>query len=248
MKNIFNEITNKVITGKWIESVNKGNGSCGLTLEKILNIQKNNFEVPDYCGIELKTKYSKKESKITLFHATPDSYLFEIKRLVNTYGYINPNENFKRFAIKLNTKRIKRMGEYIFTIKVNKIKKSIILKIYNTNFDLIDENISWSFDLLKSKLERKLSYLAFFHADRYYELQKVYFKYKDVCFFKLKSFDDFIDLINKGYIDITFSISCYVGNYRTGMIYDHGTSFSINEVDLNKLFIPISTFSLGQKK
>lgn len=248
MNDIFSNITDKVLTGEWIESINEGNGSCGLTLEKILCIQKNNFEIPDYCGVEIKTKYSKKETKVSLFHATPDSYLFEIKRLVNTYGYINKNEDFKRFAISVNSKKLKYIGKYIFTIEVDRSKNKVILKIFDINMNLIDNNTSWSFELLKTKLERKLSYLAFFHADRKYELQKVYFKYKNVSFLKLKSFEDFINLLENGYIDITFSVSCYIGEYRTGMIYDHGTSFSIEETNLQKLFTLLDFCGLGQKK
>ena len=43
--------------------------------------------MPDYKGIEIKTKKGYSKSKITLFSANPDSmYLYALKGLVETYG------------------------------------------------------------------------------------------------------------------------------------------------------------------
>ena len=83
---ILKEIKNKVITNQWIESKCKGNSGVGITLESLLQKERENFEIPDYKGIELKAKCSRKETYITLFSAVPDSYLFEIKRILKEYG------------------------------------------------------------------------------------------------------------------------------------------------------------------
>ncbi len=65
----------------WVKSVNEGKGSIGLTFENLLGKEKENFELPDYLGIELKTHQKYSKSYTTLFNATPDGrYLFEIKR------------------------------------------------------------------------------------------------------------------------------------------------------------------------
>ena len=94
---IFQELKNKAITNKWVEGKSKGFGDAGITLEAILGKERENFELPDYQGIEIKTKYSTKESYITLFTAVPDSYLFEIKRIVREYGY--PDSNYPEFKV-----------------------------------------------------------------------------------------------------------------------------------------------------
>ena len=101
MKTFFelNKKFNKIKNNGWILSQGNGNGAGGITFEKLLNIQTNNFEIPDFKDIELKVKYSNKEKYISLFNATPDSFLYEIKR-------INVNDNirmYKKCNIKMHT-------------------------------------------------------------------------------------------------------------------------------------------------
>lgn len=237
MNEIFNEIKNKINTSEWIVSTHKGRGAVGLTLESVLNKEIENFELPDYKGVELKAKYSKRESHITLFSATPDSYLFEIKRLRNLYGY--PDRDFPQFNVfnisVYGSRRVKLNNHY-FKLYVDHINKEIVLRIYNSKLQIIDEFVRWSFDILKEKLERKLKYLVLVHADRKFEHNEVLFKYRNIKFYTLKSFQDFLSLIENGMIKITFKIGIYKGNYRFGEIYDHGTSFSIDESNISKLF------------
>lgn len=86
----------------WIKCNNKNINVAGVTLEKMLGINPGNFEIPDFYSIELKTKSSKKEKYITLFNATPDSYLFEIKRLHEKYSYpdkSDPEFNVLNFSV-----------------------------------------------------------------------------------------------------------------------------------------------------
>src|SRR5574344_1579438 len=71
----------------WIKGDKKNRGSAGIIFEKLLKNSYNNFELPDYNGIEIKTKSSSREKYISLFSAVPDSFLFEIKRIVEQYGY-----------------------------------------------------------------------------------------------------------------------------------------------------------------
>ena len=52
MKTFFelNKKFNKIKNNGWILS--QGNGAGGITFEKLLNIQTNNFEIPDFKDIE----------------------------------------------------------------------------------------------------------------------------------------------------------------------------------------------------
>ena len=74
---MFNELKEKLNEIKsmgWIPYEQNNYGNVGLKLEKLLKINSENFEIPDYKNeVEIKTKVSKKESKISLFNATPDS-------------------------------------------------------------------------------------------------------------------------------------------------------------------------------
>lgn len=237
MKKVFQEIQNKVITDEWIVSEYKGKGAGGITLESLLGKNAENFELPDYNGVELKTKYSKKETYITLFSATPDSYLFEIKRLQKEYGYPDRElPQFNVFNLAVYGNRKVKLNNHYFKLYVDYSNKKVLLRIYDNKFKIVDEIVSWSFEILKEKLERKLKYLVLIHADRKFEHNQVLFKYKDIKFYELTSFKKFLWLIENGMIKIVFRIGVYKGNYRYGEIYDHGTAFSIDEKNISRLF------------
>ncbi|MDD6223436.1 MAG: MvaI/BcnI family restriction endonuclease [bacterium] len=234
---ILREIQEKVITNEWIQSKSKGNSGVGITLESLLNKERENFEIPDYKGVELKAKCSKKENYITLFCATPDSHLFEIKRLLQKYGYPDSQyPEFKIFNLPIyGTRKIKLNNNY-FKLVIDRKRQKIILRIYDNKFNVVDELTSWSFDMIQEKLERKLNRLALVHADRKFEHNVVYFKYKNIEFYQLTSFERFITLIEYGIIRITFRIGIHKDKQKLGKTYDHGTSFSINEYDISRLF------------
>lgn len=246
---VLHEIKSKVISDKWIESKSKGNGGVGITLESLLQKEKENFEIPDYKGIELKAKCSKKESHITLFSAVPDSYLFEIKRLLQEYGYPDSQyQEFKIFNVSVYGNRRIKLNNHYFKIYVDWQNQKVILRVYDKNFNIIDQLTSWSFTLLKEKLERKLTQLALVHAECKFEHNKVYFKYVDINFYQLNSFERFLTLIEIGMITITFRIGVYKSGRRFGQIYDHGTCFSIDESDISRLFDRVYVGTKGNKK
>jgi len=237
MIKMFKEIKDKVITNEWVVSKARGRGAVGITLESILGKSVENFELPDYNGVELKAKCSKRETHVTLFSATPDSYLFEIKRLQKEYGYPDGElPQFNIFNMSVYGNRRVKLNNHYFKLFVDYKNKKVILRIYDNQFQIVDEFVSWSFDLLKEKLERKLKYLVLVHANRKFELNEVYFKYKDIKFYELESFEKFLYLIENGIVKVTFKVGVYKKNYRYGEVYDHGTSFSIDEQDMSKLF------------
>ena len=235
-KNI-EDVINK---NQWIKAVGKGSAAVGLTFESLLGKSPENFEIPDYHGIEIKTKYSTCEEYVTLFNATPDSYLFEIKRIVKEYGYPSsdlPEYNVLNVGV-FGNRKTKLPSGYYFKLSIDYKTEQVILNVYDNKQRLINNDCKWSFDLLKEKLERKLSMLAFIKAERKWDEfeRKVYFKYHDVHFYKLRSFESFINLLEIGKIKITFKIGIYKHGKKIGKIYDHGTSFSIKDYNLKYLF------------
>ena len=234
LKKKINQIKKK----GWMPCPMNSYGATGLKLEKLLNIKTDNFEIPDYMDIEIKTKKSVKETAITLFSATPDSYLYEIKRLHSLYAY--PYKNNPTFRV-LNKTIFQGKSTYIyngihFTLKVNRKDKIVSLIILDRNLNIIDSFTYWTFDLLKEKLERKLKYLCYVNVDTYYSNSQLYVKYTNDNYYKLKSFEKFIDLLEEGKISITFRIGVFNTGRKKGQIHDHGTSFSIEETDIEELF------------
>ena len=99
-----------------------------------------------------------------------------------------------------------------FNIKVDYKEKKIRLIVTNINNDIVDDITSWSFDLLKEKLERKLMFLCYVEANKVFYKNKLYVKYTNDEYFKLKGFDNFIQLIDNGVIGISFKI----GTFKSG--------------------------------
>lgn len=223
----------------WIKAVNNHNNGIGLTLERELGVNTGDFEIPDFGQIELKTKKIGSEPYTTLFNATPDSYLFETKRIQQEYGYPHSkNPNFKVFNVSINGSDYKSISnKFLFILDVDRNKKAVVLKVFDKhNKNLIDDKTSWSFELLEEKLYRKLKYLMFIKAIRKYESPYVYYKYTNAQFYILKDFDTFLKAIEQGIIRVTFKINAILSGKNKGKLHDHGTSFEIQEKDLEKIF------------
>jgi len=236
----FQNIKNK----GYIKSVQKGSGSVGLTLEEALGKKAEKSSNPDYMGIELKAKKSISHNTISLFNLVPDSYKNVIDDIRRKYGY--PDKDLSQYnvfnlTISCSEFHYVKGKKYIYTLKIDYQKQKVIFQVYNSTFKLIDETISWSFESIENKLKQKLTYLAIIEAKRKYELQKEYFKYTKMTIYKLKGLEEFLELLEKGKIQITFKIGIYKTKDRYGETYYHGTAFCINENYIKELFQEITT-------
>ena len=235
--------TNKIINEDWIKSQYNGTGGIGITFEKKLNIETNTFEIPDFENIEIKTKLINSKSYISLFNATPDSYLFEIKRIHQTYGYPDKKEKqYNVFNMSFYTNTKIYIGKNLYgKIKVDRKNHQVILIIIDRYGNLVDSDCRWSFELLPQKLNRKLKYLFLVHGNKKIINNETYYKYLDYDCFILKDFNHFIKCIEEGYIRITFKISLTRTGPKKGQIRDHGTSFDIKETDIEQLYYEIKS-------
>lgn len=241
MKNIqqlYKEF-NRIKELGWIEGTIKGYCDVGKTFEKLIESDQNDFEIPDYDGIEIKTKRSNINLYTTLFNCKPDGpYYMETERLKDKYGY--PDRTFKQYKVLNNTvfcDQFTTVGNrYKFKLEIDKENKKLYLCIYTLNEEIIEKLTYWDFDSLEEKLYRKMKLLAYIHAVKKYSNGKTYFKYKTIDFYKLKSFDNFIDALQKGKIRVTFKVGIHKKGKKFGKTYDHGTGFDIKEEDLLELY------------
>ena len=220
----------------WIECKNKNKSVTGKTLENLLEINPDNFEIPDYNTIEIKSKVSKRENYIDLFCATPDSYVLETKRLYDKYGYIDSN-NYKILNFVLYGEFLKPINnEYSAKLRIDYKNKKVIMEIYNKDNELIDNLSSWSFELLEEKLCRKLNYVCLVEGDKKFSHNVLYVRYDKYKFYKLKKFSNFIRLLKRGQIRISFTLGVYKSGSKSGKMHDHGTQFSIRKENIKLLF------------
>ena len=96
-------------------------------------------------------------------------------------------KDFKQYKIvncDVFANKITNLGaKYKQTIKINTDEEKIKLNILNNDLNLIDNEISWSFKLIKDKFKRKLQFLTFVEAEKKTVNGKEYFKYKNTINF-----------------------------------------------------------------
>lgn len=242
MKKEIDNLYEKFINIKqrdWIKTIREGNNGVGLTFEYLLGIGQNELEIPDYNGIEIKTKRVSSHSHIILFSCTPTGPNYhEVEIIKNTYGYphkLLPMYNILNNSVYANRKN-KIGSNFYFKLEIDKTEKKIYLIVYDKNKIKIEKSTYWDFDILEEKLNRKMKILALIKAYSKKENNVELFKYSDFNIYTLRGFDNFIELIEKGIIRLSFKLNIRTKGSKIGQIHDHGTSFEILEKDILKLY------------
>lgn len=223
----------------YVKASRSGYTGIGKTFEDLLGKKEDSLELPDYHGIEIKTKRGYTRSYTTLFGATPQGKKeFEIKRLRNAYGYPDPiykSQKLLNTSVQANCSTLVG-NRYLFKLIVDYEEQKVFLLVTDKNMNFIEKKSYWTFEVLKEKLERKLQYMALVKAWPNTINGEEYYKYYDIDFYILKSFEDFLKLIEEGTVRVTFKIGIFKKGRRAGEIHDRGTSFEIQEIDMLKLF------------
>ena len=244
MKEKFEELNKKfeMISQKgYIRGIYNSLSSSGRTFEYELGLEMNKECMPDYNGIEIKTRRTYSKSLISLFTAVPDGEQpLELTRLKDTYGY--PHHKDKRYKvlyveIYANKSNFGGM-KYKYKLDIDKEKEKIFLLIFNRKGELLEQRVYWSFDYLKNKLINKLSLLAIVNVWPKEIEGWNYFNYYKIKYYVLKNFNSFIKLLENGKIVLRIKIDIYLDENNYGKMYDHGCSFSIAEKDISYLFYP----------
>ncbi len=234
LKNEFIKIKHK----GWIRSVDSGTGSVGDTFENMLGLKKNNFAIPDFKEIEIKTNRRSKNCYITLFSSACDGkkkyILYEIKE---KFGWPDREfSNVKILRIKVSANKPTYLKNGISMIlNVDYTQKKVCLRIYKYR-KLVNEDAWWSFQILENKLLKKLQYLAFVESDNSFFNGSEHFKYKSINFYKVKGFGCFLQLLLNGTIILEIKFGVHRSGANIGMSYDHGASFELMREDIKKLF------------
>lgn len=228
----------KIQCKNWILSKSNGTGAAGRTFEILLNKKADKLSLPDYQGIEIKTQSEISQYRIGLFSAAFDNKPLEMERLLKIGGYPDKKHpEFNVFHIDVFGNHKKKVGYgNSYQLKVDHKSKVIRLYIYNKYYKLIDNQMSWSFELLQSRLNHKLQYLAYIPVRKWICDGKTYFKYLNLFIYKLKNFDVFLHLVEIGVISVNFKIDYIKSGEFYGQIYNHGATFEIKKEDLDKLF------------
>lgn len=221
--------------------VYKSKGNSGLTFEKLIGKENDEFQLADYKGIEIKVKNNNRYSyrHLTLFNLVPSNcFGIMLKKLRDVYGTPDKDFNNVNTLMKSVFANIKTTTEngYSFKLQIKYSEKRIYLNIYNKNNILIDKSIYWDFEDIISAINRKLNYLALVKYDSKLINNSKYFKYDSIKFYKFKGVDTFFELVEKGFIRIYICLGVYKSGFKAGLEHDHGIRFDIKECDLLKLY------------
>ena len=169
----------------YVKSTRKGVTGVGKTFEDLIGKSEDTKSIPDYHGIEIKTKIGYSKSYTTLFNLTPEGEL-ETQRLCKDYGY--PDKIFKDKKV-LNVSITKKptlvANKYFFNLKVDYDKQKLILTIKNRYSHLLEDRVYWNFKTRKEKVNTKLQYVALINAWPTTRNNITYYKYYKIIFYKL---------------------------------------------------------------
>ena len=147
------------------------------------------------------------------------------------------NRDYKVFKMCVNGYKYTNLGlSKRAKLYVNREQEKIEFFAETSRGRDLNVNVSWSFDLLRERIDWKLKYLVVVLANNKFVNDDEYFKYSEIYFYKMKDFDTFLWLIENGAITITFNIDFFKSGRRMGQVYDHGTCFSISYSYINELY------------
>ena len=226
LKKLFEEIKKM----GWIKSKRKGPTGIGYTFECLINKEEDSLSKPDFGSIEIKTRRIKSKRGIHLFGLNPDGKCENpLRRIYEKLG--NKKSNFCYAEVYGN--KYTKLGYFKRLKIINETKlKRLELKAINDSNEIIYLNVSWTYESIKNRINEKLKYLAIIRADNKMIDNNEYFYYENINFYKIKSFDTFIKLIEQGIIGLNIEIE----KHDDGKRFSRGTNFSIHEEDIELLF------------
>jgi len=216
----YSEIVRKLKQIKemgFVKTHRAGNTGIGKTLEDLLDIEENNIPGPNAITIELKSARKNAASMLTLFTKSPlpekaNSILLE------RFGYYSAaRSKTKRLETTVNAIDFNNLrGQKGFKITVEGDR----INILTAENEIVGY---WDKDTLKKSFERKLPHLMYVKADTKGKGRDEQFWFNEAWLLSGFSFENFVDLLNKGIILVDIRI----GQYPNGRTHDHGTGFRI---------------------
>ena len=217
----------------YVKDIKKGRGGQLATFFKILN----NESICHKIDLKLKKEFTR--NYVIIFNARPEyKGKDEVKKLREKYGYFeNGEKRGKVLKVSVQANYSTLVGKrFLFKLKVDYEEEMIYLFVYDRNFQLLDCKVGWPFKKLKAIYEKKCKYLVLVKSWEQ-EIDKVkHYKYYDYYVWQLKSFEEFLKLVEEGTIRVTFKIDIYRRGPKVGCVNDRGVSFEIQELELERLY------------
>ena len=126
--------------------------------------------------------------------------------------------------------------DFWMKLEIDEDENKLYLLVLDTNKELFDKTVFWSFEDIEDSFMTKLSKSVFINADVKTENGKEYFLYTDAIFIE-PTFRDFINGLENGLIRFDHKYSPDKSGPTEGKFHDHGSGFRINKKeDFKMLF------------
>ena len=214
-----------------------GSTAIGRTLESALGLQINSNPLPDYKGIEIKSKRSASNTRKTLFAKVPDwnlSSLKSFRELIDAYGY--DRDGLRRLncsvsALQQNPQGLQLAVEYGLDLLLENgerqgtVNKGILV---------------WALPTLRQKLAEKHRETFWVSAETRTRCGREEFLFKSVEYTRSPHIYQFPDLLATGLITIDHLIK-----EKGQSAHERGPLFKMNKAGYQLLFPAPKKFELG---
>lgn len=224
----------------WIPSNRTHDTGIGKTFEDLMGIVENNNFLADYKGVlELKSSRELAQGMVTLFTKSPSHPKSVNSVLREKYG--NPDDEadcMKTIHTTVSTSKFNTfVMKYGFKLEVDEKSKKIFLLVKDLKKgQIIDTEIYYTFEDLRSIIENKCRYIVYITAETTEENGKELFHFKKAVLLTGLTFEKFIKLVKEGSIVYDIRIGVYRSGKNKGKTHDHGSGFRFQKHNLNKVF------------
>lgn len=230
----------------FVKSKRSGDTGVGYQTEFDLGIPETNLSQPDKDGTEIKTTRDDASSRITLFtkNPLPRGKNTEIKE---KYGYYDKNWPLIKVLCPPSITPFEftkyERNEYGFKLVIDDQNKKISVQVKNHETREIEEIFSYSFDLLRASIQKKLKNIVFLTRERAITNGEEHFgPVKKVVVTDEYNFEHFLQLLKEGRIVFEIRIDVHETEFRKdgtrnpkyGKPHDHNNAFRINRNEIFK--------------
>jgi hypothetical protein len=229
-----------------VKSKRAGDTGVGYQTEYDLDIPESNLDGPDKEGKEIKSTRDDANSRITLFTKNP------LPKGTNTkvkekYGYYDKDWTSVLILCPPSITPFEfskcQQNEFGFKLVIDEENKKIVLLVKNYKSDKIEEIFSYSFDLLRSTIQKKLKDIIFLTRERkIIDGEEHFGAIKEVVESNEYNFERFLQLLKEGRIIFEIRIDVHstrfkkdgTRNPKYGKPHDHNNAFRINRNEIFK--------------
>lgn len=215
---------------------NSNDGLLGNIFEDLIGVVENNKRNSDYENIEIKTKNTKSNSKVTLFVYNIDSLKSASTEIRENFGSLDSESGKHIFnsCIEYSKWNTHRQG---FNFKLERDKLNLYLKIkeaFNDNNITIDKN-KYFWKIVKiEEFFKKIKNCCYIEGEVDKNSKTV--RFDKMTIYKDADINKFWELLENDDIVVEFRIGIYKSGKNKGKTHDHGTSFRIKKNKMVELY------------